>query len=99
MDTERTTAEIGAALAGVRRRARLLEQAWGAWSWRELWYPLTLVIAGILVVWGLDDDVSRGTLGLILVVATLAGWRLHRVNARVDALRDLLTEIGYSREA
>ena len=59
-------------------------------------YLPTLVSAVILVVWGLDDDVSYSTLGLILVVATLAGWRLQRLKSRVDALRDLLTDIGYS---
>jgi hypothetical protein len=36
MTSDQIPHEINAALAGVRRRARLLDQASARWSWRDL---------------------------------------------------------------
>jgi hypothetical protein len=98
MQPDPTPIEVSAALAQVRRRASLLDQASGNWSWHELWLFVPL---GFSIYLGLSgaDQVGSGTAGLILFGATLGGWQYHRLRARVDALTKLLTEIGHPDEA
>jgi Zn-dependent protease with chaperone function len=95
---DKTAIDVSAALAGVRRQARLLEEARGTWSWRELTF-LPLFVVATFWMWSGSDDFSNSAFGSVLVVATVAGWQHQRLRTRVDALTKLLTEIGYPREA
>lgn len=85
--------EVSAALAGVRRRARLLEESRGEWSWRDLSVLLPL---GLAVYLGLSNpsEISDSTLGLILFVSGIGAWQHNRLRARVDALSKLLAEVA-----
>jgi hypothetical protein len=100
MDTERTNAEVSAALAAVRRRARYLAQAEGSWSWSEaLYLLLPLGIALYFIYKGAPDWPGDGMFGWVFLVAVIGGWQHRRLQARVDALTKLLTEVGYPGEA
>jgi hypothetical protein len=100
MDTERTSAEVNAALAEVRRRARHLAEAQGSWSWSE---ALSLVVpVGIALYFiykGAPDLSGDGLFGIVFLVSVIGGWQHRRLRARVDALTKLLTEAGYPGEA
>jgi hypothetical protein len=100
MDSERTTAEVSAALAAVRRRARYLAQSEGSWSWSEaLNLLIPLSVAGYFIYKGYPDWPGNSVFGLLLFVSVLGGWQHRRLRARVDALTKLLTELGYPGEA
>ena len=100
MDTERTNAEVSAALAAVRRRARYVAEAQGSWSWSE---ALSLVvpvdIALYFIYKGAPDLSGDGLFGIVFLVSAIGGWQHRRLRARVDALTKLLTEAGYPGEA
>ena len=60
---------------------------------------LTGAAVGFYFIASNDADLSLGTLGLILVLSSIGGWQYHRLNARVNALTKLLSEVGYPGEA
>jgi hypothetical protein len=84
MGTEQVTGEVSAALARTRRQARYLEEATGLGPWSHL------VSAGIPVAVGISDRFNEadcsGTVGLILVLSSIRGWRCQRLNP-VNALQ------------
>ena len=87
MENERTAADISAALAGVRRRARYLEEA-GRWSWSwsaliQLAVPLALAI---YMIASSDGEIPRATLGLVLLVSAGAAWQIRRLHSRVEEI-------------
>jgi hypothetical protein len=90
--------EVSAALAGVRRRARLLEDSRGGWAWRDL-AILPLLALATYLMFSASDEFSNATFGAILLVSGLGAWQHDRLRRRVDALSTLLTEIGYTGEA
>jgi len=99
METEQMTAEVSAALARTRRRARYLEEATGIGPWSHLACAVISAGVGLYLFASSDADLSLGTLGLILVLSSIGGWQYHRLNARVNALTKLLSEVGYRGEA
>jgi hypothetical protein len=100
MEVERTTAEVSAALAAVRRRARYLAEAEGSWSWSD---ALNLIVPSGFALYfiykGAPDLTGDGLFGLVFLASVIGGWQHRRLRARVDALTKLLTEIGYSGQA
>jgi hypothetical protein len=99
MGTEQVTGEVSAALARTRRRARYLEEATGLGPWSHLVNAGILVAVGIWLIASSDGALSTGTMGVILVLSSIGGWQYQRLNARVNALTKLLTEVGYPGEA
>ena len=89
---DQTQIEVSAALANVRRRARLLEESRGGWSWRELGILLPLGMSFYFMFAG-SAEVSESTMGLIMFVAVIGGWQHHRLRVRVEAMSRLLTGI------
>jgi len=99
METEQMTAEVSAALARTRRRARYLEEATGIGPWSHLASAVIFTGIGLSLIASSDADWSLGTLGLILVISSTGGWQYQRLNARVNALTRLLSDVGYPGEA
>lgn len=101
MAIEQTSADVSAALAGVRRKARHLAQAEGSWSWTEFVHAAVPASLAVYMIFSHADEStwSASTLGLLLLVSVIAGWQHRRLKARVDALTKLLTEVGYPGEA
>jgi len=104
MDPELIAAEISAALAGTRRRARLLELASGRHSRWQLCFALVMAVAGCVLGWRSIgevsiDEVSRFTIVLFIMLVVGMGVGFNRLQRRVDALTKLLAEIGYPGEA
>ena len=95
---DQTQIEVSAALANVRRRARLLEDSRGGWSWRDLGVMVPLAMSIYLIFSG-SAEVSQSTVGLILLATVIGAWQHHRLRVRVEAMSRLLTEIGYPGEA
>lgn len=98
MDKEIPELQVSAALAGVRRRARLLAEAQGASHWTE-WLGIALGVgaAGYLIL--SDEASSTNGAGFALLVSVVVGARLRRLQRRVEALTQLLRDIGYPDEA
>jgi hypothetical protein len=99
METDHVTAEVSAALARTRRRARYLEEATGLGPWSHLVSAGISVIVGSWLIVSSDSDLSLGTVGLIVVFSSIGGWQYHRLTTRVNALTKLLAEVGYPGEA
>lgn len=102
METEQVspiTGEVSAALARTRRRARYLEEAAGLGPWSHLVSAGISVAVGIWLIVSSDGEMSLGTVGIIIVLSSIGGWQYQRLNARVNALAKLLTEVGYPGEA
>jgi hypothetical protein len=99
MRTEPLPAEVSAALARTRRRARYLEDATSnGHRSRIVSYVLTAAI-GIYLIVTRDAALSTGTMGFLIVFASISGWQFHRLTTRVNALTKLLTDVGYPGEA
>ena len=100
MDAERTTAEVSAAMAAVRRRARYLAEAEGSWSWSEALNLLVpLGVAVYFIYRGAPEWPGDGVFGFVLLVSVIGSWQHRRLGARLDALTKLLTTVGYPGEA
>ena len=97
MGTEPMTAEVSAALARTRRRARYLEAAEPGWM--HLLSAAISVAIGIYLIGSSDAEVSRGTVGLVMILSSFGAWQYHRLATRVEALTKLLAEVGYPGEA
>ena len=69
MGTEPMTAEVSAALARTRRRARYLEAAEPGWM--HLLSAAISVAIGIYLIGSSDAEVSRGTVGLVMILRHL----------------------------
>ena len=98
MGPDQTPADVSAALASVRRRARLLSQAEGNWSWTDA-VSLTIPAAIALYLVFTAETESWSLLGFVLLSSAIGGWQLRRLRTRVEALTKLLTEIGYPGDA
>ena len=98
MGPELTPVEVSVALAPVRRRARLLEEARRPAPWTEwFWLVLAISVSGYLIL--SDDLISNSSVGYILLLSAITGFQIRRLQSRVDALTKILTEIGYPGEA
>ena len=98
MGTELPAIEVSAALAGVRRRARLLAEAQGASHWTE-WLSVSLGVGAAAYLIFIDEVHSTSGAGFALLVSAIVGTQLRRLQKRVDALTGLLRDIGYPDEA
>ena len=98
MGTELSAIEVSAALAGARRRARLLDEAQGASHWTE-WLSVSLGVAVAAYLIITDEVHSTSGAGFALLLSAVAGTQIRRLQKRVDALTRLLRDIGYPDEA
>jgi CDP-diglyceride synthetase len=94
-----TAAEISAALAGIRRHSRLLEQASGRQSWWGFTFTAAFAVGACATGWYLVDEVSPGIFALFIVLALAVGVADNQLQRRVDAITRLLAEIGYPGKA
>jgi hypothetical protein len=76
----------------------LLEEAGRSGHWTE-WMGLVLSVAVSAYLILSDDVISTNSIGLVILLSSIAGWQIRRLHSRIDALTKILAETGYPGEA
>jgi hypothetical protein len=99
VDSRQSDADIQAAFAVTRRRARLLDDAGGRFSKTDVWQGLGWV-AFLALGWREMADITPGAVLMLLIVTVAASsYALDRQRRRIKALTRIIEDLGYEHQA